>query len=228
MTNTKLRGVSLAHVVTQNNEATTFVRINVRADLTEALAQELGWGPIGPHQTSGGYDNEMGKGRLHLQSEQQALGAPTPELELEFEECGTFRVVQVKNSELDTTRNEVRFHVRSTSADAAGLCQEYKRNAKKGLGSMEIAWGEQPKTGTVKKEVVLTPVPEGRISLVDGMKIGGRGKSKAGKQREQLAAAAAANGPTVSVEDDGGQEATAAAIAASLGASDGAGYEEMA
>lgn len=209
MSNFILRGATLAHVVTQNNEATTFVRINVRGDLTDAVRQELGWNEMGPHETKREFDNELGEGRLSLRSEQQALNAPTPELNLHFDECGTFRVCQVKGETGDSTRNEIRFHIRTTSPEAAGLCQEYKRNAKKGLGEMRIVFGPEAKDEVkVADAFANAKSDDGQLTIVESMKAANGHREKNKRTRGQMADAVA----EVTVEVDPAERARMDAV----------------
>jgi hypothetical protein len=215
MAKLKMRGAHLAHCVIQSNkEGGVFLRINGRADYTKEIREENGWVELPDRSKNMDLEGEYAGGLLTLTGDQQTLGGGAPTLTLDFDQLTTFRAVRVKDKDQESSRVELRFHVISLDPNAAALCQAYKSAAKKSLGIMEISIrnvGERvTEPAADPKQTKLVESEPERISNADAMKIGKRGR------RLQVVVAAAAEDPDHSAND-----ATQAAIAASLGETDG-------
>ena len=193
-----LRGAFLRHCVVQSNkEGGVFVRINASADYTEAIRAEMDWIELPTRSKNMDLEGEFAGGRLTLTGDQQTLGGGAPELRIDFDQLTNFRAVRVKDKDQESTRDELRFHVISMDPNAAALCQSYKAQAKKSLGSMEFKFTAQ--LGAVKAadpdqftipEASTEPAdtaPGELLSIRDGMAIKTQGRK--GKRHQQAQAA---------------------------------------
>lgn len=195
MSNSIMRGAYLSHVVIQSNESGTFCRLNVRADYSDSVREENGWQELGINSKFVDLIGEMPAGRLALTSQQILTNGSCPELRIAFDSIGTFRAVRVKAKDQESSRVELRFHIRSSDPNAAGLCQGYKRDAKKTLGELRISDGKE-----VEEE--RPPAnPDGQLTIAEGMKIVKGDKKKNKGTRGQLTAAVAEVSVEISPEE---------------------------
>lgn len=219
-----MRGAWLAHCVIQSNkEGGVFLRINARCDYTKEIRDENNWVELPDNSKNMDLIGAFTPGRFNLECQQQGINGVI-NLELPFTDMTTFRAVRVSDKDQESTRVELRFHIITTDLNAAALCQNYKANAKKTLGVLmvEVATaGEVLKPKKVDPNQPALPGAEQPVNASTLQKIGGRG-GKATSKAAQLAAAAKAAGPVLvtSAPDD---DASTAAIEASLSATDGQG-----
>jgi hypothetical protein len=187
MSNLILRGAWVAHVVIQSNESGCFCRLNMRADFSDTVRHEMGWDELGIHSRMIEFDGELPFGRLTLKPQQETLTGSSPELKLEFEDASGFRAVRVKEKDKESTRVELRFQVRSTNPDAAAFCQEYKRLVRVGLGELRMVWSEGGQLDESEAANAFAPTeqPGAQLSMVEGMKVGARGRKKHTRQMEE-------------------------------------------
>lgn len=196
MSHITLTGTTLFKVSIESGSSGPFCLLRMRSDYSVPAREAMDWPELpGAANLMDLEEAEIPFGKLTLTSQQQNLDGSQPAcLKLQFSTADTFRIVRVKGKKNQSSYVQLRFNVKSLDPTAAAACFEYKRSVKKGMAELVIKWGAAAK----EVPAVLTLVQENepkRISNVDGMKAGSRKK-----QKEQMAAAVAAEAPTVTVE----------------------------
>ena len=183
-----LRGARLGNCVLQNDD----VRVEIVCDFTETVREEMDWSEPSSTQKLAAFDDEFGGGSFKLTSDQKVLEGGTTEIAVPFDSISGFRCVRCKEKGQDSTRLELRFHICTTAPEAIQYCQAYKQTVKKGVGPMRVTIGAKPKTEPVPPLMADSKPSEDlgeRISMIDGMATGKRGRGRPRKVQIEEAAA---------------------------------------
>ena len=163
-----LRGARLGNCVLQNDD----VRVEIVCDFTETVREEMDWSEPSSTQKLAAFDDEFGGGSFKLTSDQKVLEGGTTEIAVPFDSISGFRCVRCKEKGQDSTRLELRFHICTTAPEAIQYCQAYKQTV-------------PPLMADSKPSEDLGE----RISMIDGMATGKRGRGRPRKVQIEEAAA---------------------------------------
>ena len=119
---------------------TTYTKINFTASFSEPIREAMEWGEPPAGFASADLDGQMAATHLILTPNGREL--KQHELQLDAKEISAFKLVRVED-ENETTHNELRFQVATTSADAAALLSQYLSTIGKGEGQLRVNYDAQ-------------------------------------------------------------------------------------
>ena len=135
------RGAYIRSFEFRNGDGDKHTRIQFSADWTEPVRRAMAWG-----ECAEGFAAADLVGRL---AASHVILTPSPrelkqhELQIDAEEVSGFNIVPLKDSEGGLTGRELRFAVKTTSADAEALLAAYCRTVGRGLAQLKISYVKQ-------------------------------------------------------------------------------------
>jgi hypothetical protein len=144
------RGARVRYFDGRDSKAGFFTRIYMTADFSDVVREAMGWGPPAEGFSQGKLDGELNATNMVLTPNQKPLRQH--ELQLAVVKVDDFQFFRVKNSDDETTSEEVRFVLHSAVDGAAGLLENYMRR----IGTSDDSVGQLRIAYEVQDELPLT------------------------------------------------------------------------
>lgn len=133
------RGAFIRYFDGRQEEGGAFVRIHMTSEFTTPVMEEMGWDDPGGSVTDAKLSGELHATHLVLTPGDKQLRQS--EIQFDIRDVGDFKMVSVEKDE--TKRRELRFVVRSSAADTAGLVDGYIRQIGEHQGVLRVSYTKQ-------------------------------------------------------------------------------------
>lgn len=133
------RGAVLRYCDLRHEEGGKFVRLHMTADYTDVVRKEMEWDEVPESVTQAKLTGKLAASQMVLTPNGRELARH--EIQIACNEVSDFTFVRVTEDE--SSREELRFIVRSNQPGAAAMVEGYIENIGKGAGQLRVGYEVQ-------------------------------------------------------------------------------------